>query len=173
MATIRTSEASDAPAITALRVATAHETEFLMGEVDEIRVDVAEQSAFLARKAASPVDLFILAEVEARVVGMASLEGSTFKRFDHAATLGVAVSREFWGRGIGRALMQALLGWADARGLVRVALEVVETNTRAIRLYESLGFEHEGRLRCRRRHGGVFLDNHQMARVRVPAAVTP
>ena len=74
------------------------------------------------------------------------------------------------GRGNGRALLEALLGWADARGLVRVALEVVETNTRAIRLYESLGFEHEGRLRCRRKHGALYLDSHQMARVRTPSA---
>jgi RimJ/RimL family protein N-acetyltransferase len=68
-------------------------------------------------------------------------------------------------------LVCALLDWADSRGLVRIALEVVETNVGAVRLYESLGFEHEGRLRCRRKHGSTYLDNHLMARIRIPTVV--
>lgn len=55
-------------------------------------------------------------------------------------------------------------------GTVRVALEVVETSSRAIALYVSLGFEHEGRLRARRRHGDIYLDTHAMARVRLPSS---
>lgn len=47
--------------------------------------------------------------------------------------------------------MESLLVWADTHGVVRVALEVVETNTAGIGLYASLGFEHEGRLRARRK----------------------
>lgn len=172
-ATLRTSEPADAGEILALRVSAASETDFLMDEVHEIRRDVDEQATFLAKKLASPVDIIIHAEVDGHVVGIAGLEGSCYERFGHAATLGLAVARAHWGRGIGTALVQALLEWADARGLVRVALEVVETNTRAIRLYEALGFEHEGRLRFRRRHGEVYLDNHQMARVRLPAGVAP
>ena len=81
-------------------------------------------------------------------------------------TLGMAVRREFWGLGLGRALLDSLLLWADTHGIVRVALEVVETNTTAIRLYESLGFEHEGRLRARRKHGDVYLDDYMMSRIR-------
>jgi RimJ/RimL family protein N-acetyltransferase len=166
VATIRTAEPADANAIVGLRVALAGETDFLMGDADEIRTDVEGLAVFLGKKSASSVDLYILAEVEGRLVGLANLEGSSSRRFAHGATLGLAVSREFWGRGLGRALTRALLDWADARGLVRVALEVVETNARAIRLYESLGFEHEGRLRCRRKHGEAYLDNHLMARIR-------
>lgn len=65
-------------------------------------------------------------------------------------------------------MAQTLLDWADERGVVRIALEVVETNLGAIRLYESLGFEHEGRLRCRTKLGGAYFDNYLMARVRLP-----
>jgi RimJ/RimL family protein N-acetyltransferase len=166
MTTIRVAQPSDAAATIALRVAMAQESEFLSGEPTEIRTNVEEQAAFLEKKLTSPVDLYIVAEVEERMAGIASLDGSTQKRFRHGATLGLGVSREFWRRGLGRALVQTLLGWADSRGLVRIALEVVETNLGAIRLYESLAFEHEGRLRCRRRHGDVYLDNHSMARIR-------
>jgi len=133
----------------------AQETEFL-GQPGDVRTDIQEQEGFFNKKLTSPVDLYILAEFESRVVGIASLDGSTQSRFEHSATLGLGVRRDFWRQGLGRALVRTLLDWADSRGIVRTALEVVETNTGAIRLYESMGFEHEGRLRCRRKHGSVY-----------------
>jgi RimJ/RimL family protein N-acetyltransferase len=165
-ATVRTAEASDAAAVLAFRKTVADETEFLMGASDEVRGGIARQAEYLQAMLLSPVDLLVLAEVEGRVAGMAGLEGSRLRRFAHGVTLGMAVGREFWRLGLGRTLMESLLLWADTHGVVRIALEVVETNAPAIRLYASLGFEHEGRLRARRKHGDVYLDNYMMSRVR-------
>lgn len=164
--TIRTADALDAADVLAFRKTVSDETEFLMGAADEIRRGVPEQAEHLQNTLVSPVDLSVLAEVEGRVAGLARLEGSRLRRFAHGVTLGMAVGREFWRLGIGRALLESLLHWADTHGVVRVALEVAETNTPAIRLYESLGFEHEGRLRARRKHGDVYLDDYMMSRVR-------
>jgi RimJ/RimL family protein N-acetyltransferase len=169
-ATIRVSEPADAAAIIALRVSMAQESEFLSGEPGEVRTDLEAVADFLGKKLTSPVDLYLLAEVEGCCVGIASLDGSSQRRYEHGATLGLGVARDFWRRGLGRALVRTLLDWADSRGLVRIALEVVETNIGAVRLYESLGFEHEGRLRLRRKHGSTYLDNYQMARIRPPTA---
>jgi RimJ/RimL family protein N-acetyltransferase len=171
-ATIRVAEPADAAATIALRVAMAQETEFLTAEPGEVQTNVEEQAEFLRKKLSSPVDLYILGEVEGRSVGMASLDGSTLGRLGHGANLGLGVARGVWRRGLGKALVCALLDWADSRSIVRVALEVVETNIGAVRLYESLGFEHEGRLRLRRKHGAAYLDSHLMARIRRPAEVS-
>lgn len=165
-ATVRSAEASDAAEVLAFRKTVADETEFLMGAADEIRRDIAQQADYLQATLLSPIDLLILAEVEGRVAGIAGLKGSRLRRFTHSVTLGIAVGREFWRLGLGRALMESLLLWADMHGVVRIALEVVETNTPAIGLYTSLGFEHEGRLRARRKHGDVYLDSYMMSRVR-------
>jgi RimJ/RimL family protein N-acetyltransferase len=165
-ATIRSAEAADAAEVLAFRKTAADETEFLMGAADEIRRDIAQQAEYLQTTLLSPTDLLILAEVEGRVAGIAGLEGSRLRRFAHSVTLGIAIGREFWRLGLGRALMESLLLWADTHGVVRIALEVVETNMPAIRLYTSLGFEHEGRLRARRKHGDVYLDNYMMSRLR-------
>jgi RimJ/RimL family protein N-acetyltransferase len=167
-AAIRVAEPADARATIALRLAMAQETEFLAEEPGEIRTDVEEQASFVSKRLSSPVDLYILAEVEGRVVGIASLDGSTTSRFGHGARLVVGVRRDSWRQGLGRALVKTLLDWAESRGVVRIALEVVETNAGAIRLYESLGFEHEGRLRCRTKLGGTYFDNCLMARIRLP-----
>jgi len=55
----------------------------------------------------------------------------------------VYVADDARGTGMGRALVEAALARARARGCRRVELDVNETNTRAIRLYERCGFTLE------------------------------
>ena len=77
------------------------------------------------------------------------------------------VHDQFQGRGIGRQLMEALLDIADNYlGLVRVELLVYTDNDSAVRLYERLGFAHEGiKRKCARRQG-CLIDALMMARIR-------
>ncbi|MFN4128711.1 MAG: GNAT family N-acetyltransferase [Paracoccaceae bacterium] len=53
---------------------------------------------------------------------------------------GICVARDQRGRGIGSALMAALMAEASARGYGAIRLEVIDTNIRARALYERLGF---------------------------------
>lgn len=58
----------------------------------------------------------------------------------YIAGMGVAPSHR--GRGLGEAVMRAVLASARERGVKRVQLEVLVQNASAIRLYERLGFRH-------------------------------
>ncbi len=106
-------------------------------------------------------------EVDGRVVGEVVLWQHENPRLAHSGGLGLAVHPDFWGRGIGTALMTAILDLADSwLNLQRVELEVHTDNAAAIHLYEKMGFEREG---TKRRHmfgGGRWLDSHLMARLR-------
>lgn len=53
---------------------------------------------------------------------------------------GICVARDQRGRGVGSALMTALMAEATARGYFAIRLEVIDTNIRARALYERLGF---------------------------------
>jgi ribosomal protein S18 acetylase RimI-like enzyme len=55
---------------------------------------------------------------------------------------GMGVATAARRRGIGEALLRAVIDEARARGLRRIVLEVLEQNEPARRLYERLGFEH-------------------------------
>jgi [ribosomal protein S18]-alanine N-acetyltransferase len=61
-----------------------------------------------------------------------------------ADVLTIAVARAYWGRGIGSALLGALLQAAVGRGCTEVLLEVREDNPRARGLYLRRGFEEIG-----------------------------
>jgi len=62
--------------------------------------------------------------------------------------LGIGISEERRGRGLGAKLMERLVESVRSRGNNGIELTVVRTNDRARRLYESFGFEicgeHEG-----------------------------
>jgi putative acetyltransferase len=107
-----------------------------------------------------------VAVADGQIVGQAGLHVGSGK-LRHTAGLGMMVHDQFQGQGIGRRLLAALLDIADNYlGLVRVELEVFADNTRAIGLYERLGFEHEGRKRKAVWRHGEHQDVLVMARTR-------
>ena len=66
---------------------------------------------------------------------------------DEGHILDVAVAREFRGQGVGRLLVERVLGECRERGGAFVSLEVRPSNLEAIALYERLGFVTTGRRR--------------------------
>jgi len=59
---------------------------------------------------------------------------------DEAHLLNVSIARRWQGQGHGRALLQHFIAVARRHGALTMFLEVRPSNTRAIALYESLGF---------------------------------
>lgn len=111
---------------------------------------------------------WLVACIDGKVVGVAGLEQHTRSpRRRHAAELGMAVHDRWQGRGIGGALLGALLDVADHWfDVTRVELTVYVDNAPAIELYERAGFEVEGTLRGYAYRGGAYVDAYAMARVR-------
>jgi L-amino acid N-acyltransferase YncA len=80
-----------------------------------------------------------------RLLGSAKAGPNRTGRGSHVATASFMVDPEQRGRGIGRALGEHVLEWARASGFRAMQFNaVVETNTGAVRLWRSLGFEIVG-----------------------------
>lgn len=76
-----------------------------------------------------------------RVTGTANMYANRPGPGSHIASGSLMVAAGARGRGVGRALAVDLVGWARRTGFAAVQFNaVVEVNTAAIRLYESLGF---------------------------------
>lgn len=67
------------------------------------------------------------------------------RKVAHRARFGISVLKEYWGMGIGRALMDASVDCARRAGYTQLELEVVADNERAVSLYRRAGFEEYGR----------------------------
>jgi ribosomal protein S18 acetylase RimI-like enzyme len=64
----------------------------------------------------------------------------------HVGRLEMYVDSTARGQGVGRCLVEAAMGWAEANPLLsKVGLSVFEDNARAVALYEHFGFVPEGR----------------------------
>lgn len=112
-------------------------------------------------------DCVLVAERAGTMVGSAGLHpvGAALRR-RHAAVLGISVAPEAQGQGVGRALMQALCDYADRWAQVlRIELTVFADNERAVRLYRSMGFVHEGTHRGYALRDGEYIDVLSMARL--------
>ncbi len=67
-------------------------------------------------------------------------------KFGAVEVVGIAVVKNWRGQGVGTALLQMLLDWAQASPAIKkVCLDVFATNDAAIRLYPKLGLIEEGR----------------------------
>jgi putative acetyltransferase len=119
------------------------------------------------RAAASPPGLHrLVAEVEGKVAGAVSLQCFENRRA-HMGSIGMAVHDAYAGRGIGSALMAAVVDLSDRwLGLKRLELRVWADNHAAIGLYEKFGFEREGLLRAEGFRDGAYVDAFSMARIR-------
>lgn len=123
------------------------------------------------RLAEKPTSLYCLvACVDDELVGTLSLKHETHPRRRHSGYVGMSVHDLWQGRGIGSALMEAVIELADNwLSLSRLELNVYTDNDAAIHLYEKHGFEIEGTLRDYAFRDGGFVDSYAMARIRTPS----
>jgi len=110
-------------------------------------------------------DNVLVCDVDGAAVGYVAL-GPASRLASNAHVLaihGLAVAPRYQRRGIGRRLLAAAITEARRRRARRLTLRVLASNTRARRLYESLGFEIEGVQREEFLLEGRFVDDVLMA----------
>jgi putative acetyltransferase len=108
----------------------------------------------------------MVAVLDGRIVGSAGIWQQGGRR-RHAGGLGMCVHDDFHRRGIGAALMAALIDVADNwLDLKRLELTVYADNAPAIGLYRKFGFEVEGTRRADAFRDGQYVDSFEMARLR-------
>jgi RimJ/RimL family protein N-acetyltransferase len=123
------------------------ETENLDREKGEAYIDELGFKRIIKDDTESMSNLFLVAEVNGRIVGFSRCEGNQLKRTSHKVEFGVCVLKEYWGYSIGQNLLKESIHWADSNDIKKITLNVLETNDKAIKLYKKYGFEVEGILK--------------------------
>jgi putative acetyltransferase len=157
---IRATATADVPALCAL----ANDPGYRWGTLRLPYQTVEETARWFS--GLTPGDHALVAELDGEVVGNAGLHRQRGRR-QHVAVLGMGVRDAVRCRGIGSALLAALIdladNWLDLR---RLELTVFHDNAAAIALYGRNGFVTEGVLRSYAFRDGSYVDALMMARLR-------
>lgn len=94
---------------------------------------------------------------QGRILGHGFIQGIDTAR----PMVGIGLHESVIGHGYGRRIMEMLLEEADRRGVAALMLNVVKTNTRAERLYASLGFVRRGHATFRVRNDSWAMERRR------------
>jgi RimJ/RimL family protein N-acetyltransferase len=131
------------------------EPEVSVEDQAEFRCDADQLRGILKTALEAENGFFLVAVAGDDVVATLSVAGGRHAKVRHVGEIGVSVHAEWRRRGVARRLLEVALEHARAApALRRLSLEVFARNTAAIRLYESMGFDHEGRRRGHVHVGG-------------------
>ena len=143
---IRSGTAADGEGVLRNFVLNHAQTDYLTTYPDEISFTVEQEAAYLQKKADSPNEAELVAEIDGRIVGQAGITAvGRADKVKHRADFGISVDRDWWGLGIGRALTQACIALAKQAGYLQLELQAVADNAHALALYRSEGFTEYGR----------------------------
>jgi ribosomal protein S18 acetylase RimI-like enzyme len=137
------------------------EGDYFITEADEFRQTRAWKAAAIRDLVGSKNSCFLVGRLDGQLVGALIAQGGHLRRSRHVARLEIFVGQAARGRGVGRALMDAAIGWArDNAEVEKLALTVFADNDRAIQLYDTVGFVVEGRRGQEYRLGdGTYRDD--------------
>lgn len=79
-------------------------------------------------------------EFNYKPIGACGLKKITLVEAEYWGYIG---EKEYWGKGIGKFIINYLIGIAKEKSLKSIYLHVIESNIRAIKLYVKIGFEVE------------------------------
>jgi ribosomal protein S18 acetylase RimI-like enzyme len=125
------------------------------------KVTKDEEADWLGHKLADMVKgkvFCLVAEVGGTVIACSELKtGTGYSR--HIGKIGVGVKRGYRDVGVGTELLNTLISHAKTIGLELLTLTVSSSNTRAIHVYEQVGFEETGRIPQGLFKNGTYLDD--------------
>lgn len=163
---IREVEVTDAVKILNLVLTMADESDNFPFTSEDFGMSPENQRSFILYMQNMKNSVYYGAFIAEEPIGLIYLEGGRRNKTFHLCSLGMGVSKAYWGRGIGKALLKKALNFAcDSEYIAKIDLQVRTDNTSAIHLYRSFGFETEGRSRRAIFSGGEFYDYLSMGKI--------
>ncbi|MFJ4970129.1 GNAT family N-acetyltransferase [Streptomyces sp. NPDC088755] len=112
------------------------------GETLTYPLDLGKEDARGWWYVAAPNRVVVAVDGAGRVLGTAKMNRNHMGNGSHVASATYLVDPAHSGQGVGRALCEYSVEWARTAGFRAMQFNaVVETNTHAVKLYESIGFE--------------------------------
>ncbi len=142
---IEKAKVSDAKAIVEYLNVVGGESDNLLFGKGEFRLSVEQEEAHIENLNKTETSALFIGKVEGEIVSVASFSSAPRKRIAHHGDLAISVKKEFWGLGIGYAMIEKVKEFGKENGVTKIIhLGVRSDNVNAIKLYKKCGFEEIG-----------------------------
>ena len=143
---IREAEVEDAAELVSFLNRVSVETDFTSLDRDGILMTDTEMELFLDKQAHSENQITLLALLNDEIAGIVNITADQRKRVRHIGDLFIVIGKKYWNNGLGSLLLEEVVEWAQASGILRrLQLTVQTRNQAAVHLYQKHGFAIEGR----------------------------
>ncbi|MDU1702109.1 MAG: GNAT family N-acetyltransferase [Streptococcus mitis] len=164
---IREAEVEDAAVLVSFLNRVSVETDFTSLDGDGILLTSEEMAIFLNKQASWDNQITLLAFLNDKIAGIVNITADQRKRVRHIGDLFIVIGKKYWNNGLGSLLLEEVVEWAQASGILRrLQLTVQTRNLAAVHLYQKHGFVIEGRQeRGAYIEEGDFIDVYLMGRL--------
>lgn len=159
MVTIRPAEERDAQQITTAVQEIIEAGQYIQKEAPR---EIEEEKAFI-RSIVKKENMYVVAEVEGEVVGIARVLRGDLQMKHHTGMFRTWLIAKVQGMGIGKKLMEYTLEWCGEQKLHKLCLTVFASNPVAYELYKKAGFHEEGVMKEQACLNGEYVDEIFMA----------
>lgn len=165
--TLRPAHPDDSAVLIEYMRRTAGETEFVLRYPDEVSFTEEREREILENILNDPAHPMMVGVVDGKIAGNCAVSGIGARRkILHRCSLAITLYREYWGLGIGTAMIGYLSELAKQIGFEQIDLEVVAENERGQALYRKCGFVETGRrVRALKFDDGTYHDEILMIKI--------
>ncbi|WP_027108267.1 GNAT family N-acetyltransferase [Lacticigenium naphthae] len=161
---IKEADKSDAKELLIFIQKMSEQSSFVIFPSLDEEITVEQEVRFIEQFLHSKNDLLLISLSQNDIIGLVTIRAQDREEMKHVGELGIVVDQEYWGFGLGSALVEEAIHWSSNESdLVRLEVEVQEPNKRALHLYEKAGFEQEGHLKKRVKVKTDYVDTIMMA----------
>ena len=144
-AVLRSPREEDANNLLVLMRTASGETDFLARYPEEWNLTEEQEREWIRSVRELDGVCVIVCEVDGELAGNCEVRFHRGIKMGHRGTIGIVLTKAYWGLGIGTAMFEEMICFARTRdGAVQLELEFVEGNARALALYEKMGFAITG-----------------------------
>lgn len=138
------------------------ETDFLTFGENEFPFSLADEQTIIAECLELNFCLMLVGKIGDHIVSQLFLSRSCKPRLAHIGDVGISVSKQYWGKSIGRHMMLAAIEWARCNSVTKLQLQVRTDNERAVQLYKKMGFAIEGTIARAMQINNRYFDDYVM-----------
>ncbi len=121
------------------------ESDNLLFGKNEFLLSVEQEREYIKNISSDNNTLMLLGIVDDNIISVSLVSAPNKKRIAHNSELSISVKKEYWGMGVGSAVIEALIDFANNHEIIKtISLGVKGNNKNAKHLYEKFGFQEVG-----------------------------